>query len=163
VGCEPGDGSYSGSLPELRDLSRELREIAGALEILADLEAQRDRAIVYQVSISAPCVHTILFVRRLRTQFLGFEVPEPAWGMMLAILAVRLDGGRLSLDELSNASGMSRRTAERWVRRMEKEGFLQVHRQPEAGRKALVDLTEQAADLVKNYLDAALQISPWLL
>jgi DNA-binding transcriptional ArsR family regulator len=146
---------------DLGALADDLREIGDALNQIAAHHEERDRAIVYQVSISAPCVLTILYVRRLRTQFIG-DVPDPLWWMMLRILATRLDGGRLSLKELSEACGLSRRTTARWARRLEKAGFVEFHA-PTPKAEPLVDLTEQAASRIQHYLDAALQISPWLL
>jgi hypothetical protein len=159
---DPGaSGSFSGSLPDLGQLADDLREIGEALNLIAARQAQRNDAMVYQVSISAPCVLTILYVRRLRTQFIG-EVPDPLWWMMLTILATRLDGGRLSVKELGEACGLSPRATACRLRKLEKAGFVEFHT-PSDKARPLVDLTEQTASRIQHYLDTALQISPWLL
>ncbi|HMJ92980.1 MAG TPA: hypothetical protein VK472_02640 [Allosphingosinicella sp.] len=150
-------------MPELEIISRDLLEISQTIQAHARREDQRNKALAYQVSISAPCVHAILFTRRLRKDFLGIEIPERAWEMLLVVLAARLDRAELTEEDVGNSCGMGARTTTRWVGRLEKEGFLVRKEAKEGDGRVLIDLNDTAATRLCNYLDAALQISPWQL
>ena len=162
--CFPGvEGQLQIVLPELEVLSRDLLEISQAIQAHARRKDQCNRALAYQVSISAPCVHAILFTRRLRKDFLGIDIPERAWEMLLVVLAARLDRAELTEEDVGNSCGMGARTTTRWVGRLEKEGFL-VRKDSKGGEgRVLIDLSDSAASRICNYLDAALQMSPWQL
>lgn len=158
-----GEGPFQNVLPELEVISRDLSEISESIRAHARREEQRGKALAYQVSISAPCVHAILITRRLRKDFLGIAIDDRAWEMLLIVLAARLDRAELTEEEVGNSCGMGARTTTRWVGRLEKEGFL-VRREAEGGGgRMLVELNDTAATRICNYLDAALQMSPWQL
>ena len=158
-----GDGQFQNVLPELEVISRDLSEISQTIRAHARREEQRNKALAYQVSISAPCVHAILFTRRLRKDFLGIEINDRAWEMLLVVLAARLDRAELTEEVIGNSCGMGARTTTRWVGRLEKEGFLVRKEAEGGGGRMLIDLNDTAATRICNYLDAALQMSPWQL
>src|SRR5690349_14375867 len=137
--------------PEYEGLGREMKGIAEK----SLREARCHGAIAYQVSISAPCVHSILFIRRMRKDFLGIPLADAAWEMILTILAARLDGTDLSPSELARRCDLSAQATVHLLRRLEREG-LAVRREPEEpDGLVLVDLTDQAAARLCHYLDAA--------
>ena len=150
-------------LPNLEQLGGGLREIADVLQAHAAREMLRNHRPIHQVSISAPCVHTILFIRRRRKDFLGIETGGAGWEILLTVLAARLDGRLLSPAELGDACGMSRHALGRRLQKLEEEKFLARIEPADPGSPARIDLTEAAANRLCSYLDAALQISPWLL
>lgn len=150
-------------MPELEIISRDLLEISQAIQAHARRQDQCNKAFAYQVSISAPCVHAILFTRRLRKDFLGIEIPDRAWELLLVVLAARLDRAELTQEDIGNSCGMGARATTRWVGRLEKEGFLMRKEAKGGDGRELIDLNETAATRLCNYLDAALQISPWQL
>ena len=158
-----GDGQFQNVLPELEVISRDLSEISQTIRAHARREEQRNKALAYQVSISAPCVHAILFTRRLRKHFLGIEINDRAWELLLVVLAARLDRAELTEEDIGNSCGMGARTTTRWVGRLEKEGFLVRKEAEGGGGRMLIDLNDTAATRICNYLDAALQMSPWQL
>jgi hypothetical protein len=90
---------------KLYALSAELRQIA---EIMAPSRPQE--------GISASFVRSILRARRLRDQyFTGQLFADPAWDMMLDLLAARLEDRRVSISSLGLAAAVPPTTALRWI------------------------------------------------
>src|SRR3546814_12784439 len=64
-------------------------------------------------------VRDLLRARRLRDDFLPADLfADPAWDMLLDLLAARLEHGRVSVSSLCIASAVPPTTALRWIRRL---------------------------------------------
>ena len=145
-------------MPDLEEISHHLRKLSEA----TPPHPRRGRVGVTEPGIDVGRVQTLLLVHRLRKQFLGFTAPDPPWEMMLALLAARLGGEICTLKALSDSCGTSPEATERWIRRMEKRGLAVRRDSAVPNAPALVDLTDRTAGRLSKYLEAALQISPWL-
>ena len=96
----------------------------------------------------APNKHDVLALiraRRLRDQFLPADLfADPAWDMMLDLLAARLAGARVSVSSLCIAASVPPTTALRWIKQLTDRGVFARVDDPSDGRRVFIELTESA-------------------
>lgn len=141
---------------DIRLLGEQGQRLTGLIARIAERAAVRTPPL----EIDAPLVDAILEVRRLRAVHFGAKLADPAWTLLLAAYAARLDGRYCSPAKLRDAADLSHATASRWLHRLHQGGLMTWEDDPEDGRGALVNLSEPGAARVEAYLKAALRISP---
>ncbi|PJG48544.1 MarR family transcriptional regulator [Sphingobium sp. LB126] len=108
------------------------------------------------VEVDAVQVRDLLRARRLRDDFLPADLfADPAWDMLLDLLAARLEHERVSVSSLCIASAVPPTTALRWIRTLTEQGF--VHRQadPHDGRRVFITLTDHTAEALARWFTAS--------
>lgn len=94
-------------------------------------------------------VRAIIRARRLRDQFLPTDLfADPAWDMILDLMAARLAGQRVSVSSLCIAAAVPPTTALRWIRQLTDRGVFARIDDPADGRRVFIELTEPAAEAV---------------
>jgi DNA-binding MarR family transcriptional regulator len=124
----------------LLELAQGIEQIAQSLAGLASgaggTEAPR---------VTAAQVHALIEARRLRDSLLGPGLfREPAWDMMLALLAARIEGRVLSVPEACTASAAPRSTALRWLQELIARGLVERTKDPANKRRVIVVLSDDA-------------------
>ena len=107
-------------------------------------------------ALTALQVRDLLRARRLRDEYLPGELfADPAWDMLLDLLAARLEQERVSVSSLCIASAVPPTTALRWIRTLTDKGF--VHRQadPHDGRRVFITLTDSTAVALTRWFGAS--------
>jgi DNA-binding MarR family transcriptional regulator len=151
--------SYVPQPASLLAISRVLEETARMLHdwALADDPPFR-RPADPPMPVTAATVRSIIAARWLRRDFLGFDVGDPEWSLMLELYAARLEGRQVHQTGLSVAAGVPQSTALQATRRLVEAGIFATRPDPNDGRKLLVALTAPAAARIRSYLTAALEI-----
>ena len=91
-------------------------------------------------------VRALIRARRLRDRFLPASLfADPAWDMMLDLLAARLSGKRVSVSSLCIAAAVPPTTALRWIRQLTDRGIVARIDDPVDGRRVFIELTDEAA------------------
>lgn len=167
--------------PQLRRLSEEVGRIARALAALSENEKhsgperregvadrregdrreQPDRRIPpgngEMPAISS--IRAMIRARRLRDQYFSGELfADPAWDMLLDLLLARIEQRRVAVSSLCIAAAVPPTTALRWIKRLTDEGIFVRTADPRDGRRVFIDLSDQAADAMANYIRAAERI-----
>ena len=109
-----------------------------------------------EAALGAAQVRDMLRARRLREDFLPGELfADPAWDMLLDLLAARLEQERVSVSSLCIASAVPPTTALRWIRTLTDKGF--VHRQadPHDGRRVFIALAEETAEALTRWFKSS--------
>lgn len=109
-----------------------------------------------EAALDAAQVRDMLRARRLREDFLPGELfADPAWDMLLDLLAARLEQERVSVSSLCIASAVPPTTALRWIRTLTDKGF--VHRQadPHDGRRVFIALAEDTAEALTRWFKSS--------
>lgn len=102
-------------------------------------------------------VREIIRLRRLREQFFDADLfGDPAWDMLLDLLAARLEHRKVSVSSLCIAAAVPATTALRWIQRMTTDGWLERHADPHDARRVHIALSEDAATRMADYLRAEL-------
>jgi hypothetical protein len=149
----------------LRQLSDEVARIAGALAALAEDEAEAGLADIGGgkdgPAIDAGLVRSIIRARRLRDRyFKGGLFADPAWDMMLDLMAARLERHRVAVSSLCIAAAVPPTTALRWIKTLTDRGIFVRCADPADGRRVYIELSDEAARAVAAYVRAAQRISP---
>jgi hypothetical protein len=154
----------------LRQLSDEVARIAGVLSTLAEEDAGEDAggepgagggAGKDGPPIDAPLVRSIIRARRLRDRyFKGGLFADPAWDMLLDLMAARLEKHRVAVSSLCIAAAVPPTTALRWIKTLTDRGILVRCADPADGRRVYIELSDEAARALTAYIRAAQRISP---
>jgi hypothetical protein len=170
AGASLSDPARDAEAERLRRLGEELARIADAMSGLAR-DAQRrgevsDRTTGYgaepapvaTTSVTAGEVRGAIRSRRLRDAEFGPSIgggwfEDPAWDMLLDLLAAELEGARVSVSSLCIAAAVAPTTALRWMARMSDAGLLRRTPDPADRRRAFVALSDTASAGIRRYCD----------
>lgn len=107
--------------------------------------------------LTAAAVRDLLRARRLRDQFFGGELfADPAWDMILDLMAARLSGERVSVSSLCIAAAVPPTTALRWIRHLTQAGMLERRPDTQDGRRVFIALSDEAAASVHRWYASSL-------
>jgi DNA-binding MarR family transcriptional regulator len=107
-------------------------------------------------AVNAGDVRAIIRLRRLRDRFFRSDLfADPAWDMLLDLMAARLDGMRVAVSSLCIAAAVPPTTALRWIKTMSDNGMFVRVADPEDGRRVFIELSDSAASGLTAYLRAA--------
>jgi len=143
----------------LLEISQKLNGWLPILRRLAEEEALRNAPGIQDFKVSAASIRSLIAARRLREQHFWPGMSEGAWDILLELFACRLEGRRISVAALGEATVLPLDSALHWVDTIAARGFLS--RKYTDGEEALVDLTDHAADRMRAYLLTAMSLSRW--
>ncbi len=158
-----GDGLMQHAL--LHQLSEEVGRIAGILASLSDEEEtgpERARVLADDIPpVDAAQIRAIIRVRRLREQFFrGDLFADPAWDMLLDLMAARIEQSRVAVSSLCIAAAVPATTALRWIKALTDRGVFLRSADPQDGRRVFIELSDEAARSMVAYLRAAQRLAP---
>ncbi|KHK92499.1 helix-turn-helix domain-containing protein [Novosphingobium malaysiense] len=109
----------------------------------------------------ARLVRKIIRQRQQRARFLDGDLfADPAWDMLLDLVAARVEHKRVSVTSLCIASGVPPTTALRWIGQMVEAGlFVRVCDDTDR-RRAFIELTETAVDAMARYFEDLVLAEP---
>jgi len=111
--------------------------------------------------VDAGLVRSIIRARRLRDQFFRADLfADPAWDMLLDLMAARLEQNRVAVSSLCIAAAVPATTALRWIKALTDRGLLVRQADPQDGRRVYIELSDDAARALTAYLRAAQRVSP---
>lgn len=146
----------------LRKLSEDVGRIAETLAALAQ-EPDAARGEEAEDGLDASAIRAIIRARRLRESYFPASLfADPAWDMLLDLMAARLEGTPVAVSSLCIASAVPATTALRWIGTLTDNGLLVRVADPRDGRRVFIDLADQTARTLADYLRAARRISPLL-
>ncbi len=144
----------------LRKLSEDVGRIAETLATLAE-EPEAARGGEDEEVLDAAAIRAIIRARRLRENYFpACLFADPAWDMLLDLMAARLEGQPVAVSSLCIASAVPATTALRWIRTLTEGGLLVRVADPRDGRRVFIDLSDQTARSLADYLRSARRISP---
>jgi DNA-binding MarR family transcriptional regulator len=114
--------------------------------------------------VDAGFVRAIIRARRLRDQFFNSDLfADPAWDMLLDLMAARLERQRVAVSSLCIAAAVPPTTALRWIKTLTDYGLFVRHADPQDGRRVYIELSDKGAAGLEAYLNAAQRISPLIV
>ncbi len=152
----------------LRRLAEEVNRIARTLAKLSSDQPAQARPAMQLEDVqlgfageqaelpTADEVRAILRCRRLRGRFFDPALfADPAWDMLLDLMAARLEDEEVAVTSLCIAAAVPSTTALRWIRNMTDIGLFHRRADPSDGRRVYISLTDAAARAMSRYLSAA--------
>ena len=153
--------SKDAGTPRLQQISEEVGRIASALAALSEEDFAAAEAAKGKIRIDAGLVRAMIRARRLRDQFFHSELfADPAWDMLLDLFAARLEKRKVAVSSLCIAAAVPPTTALRWIKSLSDQGLFVRSADAEDGRRVFIELSDQTAAAMENYLKAAQRISP---
>jgi hypothetical protein len=160
---------------QLHRLSEEVSRIARTLTMLSSgtelaVESRSgfsDAMIGYaaepmiadQDQISSQSVRGMIRLRRLRDQYFPADMfADPAWDILLDLLAAKLERRMVAVSSLCIAASVPATTALRWIRTMTEHGLLDRKADPMDGRRVFIELSDSTAGAMTKYMVAAKKV-----
>ncbi|QNN64169.1 winged helix-turn-helix transcriptional regulator [Sphingomonas rhizophila] len=154
------DVSSEPSSARLRQLSDEVGRIAATLARLSSgvgTSATVERPAPTSATgalpeLSGETVRSVIRARRLRAKFLDPELfADPAWDMLLDLLAAEIAQHRVPVSSLCIAAAVPPTTALRWIKTMTDNGLFLRRADPHDGRRIFVELAPAASEAMRRY------------
>ena len=143
-------------IEEVGRISRTLAKLAGDEPLQAQTGAEPERPASDAQPSDIAVVRAILRLRRLRDQFLEPALfADPAWDMLLDLMAAQLERRRVAVSSLCIAAAVPPTTALRWIATMTDQGLFARRPDPDDGRRIFIALSDAAAAAMRNYIQAA--------
>jgi DNA-binding MarR family transcriptional regulator len=142
------------------EISRVLEETARLLRQHAEAEGETLQVEASQSAGTPAAVRAIIAARRLRREFLGADIGEAEWSLMLELYAAHLEGRSVHQTGLAVAAGLPQATALHATRRLIGAGVFASEPDPHDRRRLLIVLSKPAAGRIGAYLAAASRIAP---
>jgi DNA-binding MarR family transcriptional regulator len=151
----------------LQQLSEEVGRIASLLAALSGDEkaaaavASLDAQEGGPDAIEAAQVRALIRARRMRDHFFQRDLfADPAWDMLLDLMAARLEGNRVAVSSLCIAAAVPPTTALRWIKMLCDQGLFVRVADPEDGRRVFIELSDGAAAALQSYFKAVQRVAP---
>ena len=146
------------SKPNVADLTVQIKAIASQIESLVSpasgSHALRDieSPDFSTGKLSAAQVRAHIRDRRARASYFPDALfADPAWDILLDLMAARLEGRTVSVSSLCIASAVPPTTALRWIKTLTDDNFLERSADPVDGRRIFVHLTDRAVAAMEAY------------
>ena len=112
-----------------------------------------------QARADAAVIRRMLRARRLRGHYFRADLfADPAWDMLLDLMAARLEGKKVAVSSLCIAAAVPPTTALRWIGVLAGHGLVVRIADPEDGRRAYIELAEATARALEAWLREAQRI-----
>ncbi|WP_108811206.1 hypothetical protein [Sphingorhabdus sp. Alg231-15] len=96
--------------------------------------------------ISAAEVRGLIKARRLRDEYFNTELfADPAWDMLLDLMAAQLEGTKVSVSSLCIAANVPPTTALRWIKSMTGEKIFVRKADRQDGRRIFIEMSDETA------------------
>jgi hypothetical protein len=151
----------------LQQLSEEVGRIANVLAALSEDEAASAAMAAVGAApngdgerLDAHFIRSIIRARRLRDHFFRGEMfADPAWDMLLDLMAARVEKQRVAVSSLCIAAAVPPTTALRWIKTLCDQGLFVRVADPEDGRRVFIELSAETATMMEAYLKSAQRIA----
>ncbi|MGP1352045.1 MAG: winged helix DNA-binding protein [Parasphingopyxis sp.] len=109
-------------------------------------------------TVGSDDIRVMIRMRRLRERFFDRDLfADPAWDMLLDLMAARLEGRQVAVSSLCIAAAVPPTTALRWIRTMTDRGLFVRRSDPRDGRRVFIELSDDAAHAIERWFAAARQ------
>jgi DNA-binding MarR family transcriptional regulator len=135
---------------DLRDLGQEVIELSRRLDALLKCVAPLP-TISAQKSF-AEVISAVIEGRRMRGQIFSPSLfSDPAWDILLHLLAAELSQVRMSHVELADLTDLAGTTAHRWIAIMVDKSIVVRYPDPADARRIFVELHPQASAAMQDF------------
>ncbi len=152
----------------LQQLSEQVGRIANVLAALSEDEAAAAAMAAVGADpngggqrLDAGFIRSVIRMRRLREHFFkGDLFADPAWDMLLDLMAARVERQRVAVSSLCIAAAVPPTTALRWIKGLCDQGLFVRVADPEDGRRVFIELSNETAARMEAYLRSAQRVGP---
>jgi len=155
----------------LQQLSEEVGRIANILASLSEDDVGDGNPLApaacreaEEPPFDAAQIRAMIRARRLRDQYFRADLfADPAWDMLLDLMAARLEKGRVAVSSLCIAAAVPATTALRWIKLLTDRGIFVRQADPQDGRRVYIELSDDTARSLSAYFRAAQRLAPGMI
>lgn len=104
--------------------------------------------------VTAATIRQIIKLRRMRDSYFDSSLfADPAWDILLDLMAARLEGVQVSVSSLCIAAAVPATTALRWIGTMTESGLLVREHDPDDARRIFIGLADETADSLHRFFN----------
>lgn len=108
-----------------------------------------------ETRVDAKSIRNLIKLRRLRDSFFDKDLfADPAWDILLDLMAATLEGQNVSVSSLCIAAAVPPTTALRWITAMTESGMLLRRQDPEDARRVFIILSDEVIAKLNDYFAA---------
>ncbi|HYE28402.1 MAG TPA: hypothetical protein VEA61_09245 [Allosphingosinicella sp.] len=161
-GCEVGDVGVRAE-ERLQTLKIEVSQLAEALAAMS-VAAVGTRREAAAAQVTPLGIRAMIKARSMRSAYIS-NVPlgDPAWEVLLDLLAARLENKQVSASSLCIAAGIPSSSAMRLIDTLANRGVVIRSRDPRDARRTFIELSNTCESQLRNYLRVAQKISSPLI
>ncbi|QJU60372.1 MarR family transcriptional regulator [Sphingomonas sp. AP4-R1] len=145
----------------LKQLSEEVGRIARTLAALSENDERMPALRPIRIGDddgaepSAAMIRACIRARRMRELYFPADLfADPAWDMLLDLMAARIEGRRVAVSSLCIAGAVPATTGLRWIKTLTDGGLFLRVADPRDGRRIFIELSEAAARGMSGYFRA---------
>ncbi|HTU12005.1 MAG TPA: hypothetical protein VMG08_14035 [Allosphingosinicella sp.] len=141
----------------LRRVSEDVEKIRAMLAAMTERRGNGESGgAAGDAAADAAYIRAIIRGRRLRDQYFRIDLfADPAWDILLDLMAARLEGKRVPVSSLCVAAAVPATTALRWIKLLAERGLIVRIVDPTDRRRSHVALAEETARTLGAYLRQA--------
>ncbi len=153
-------GRIAKALSNLSSTTPALQPLQGSVsDMISSFKAEPMFEDLVPETLTAPQLRNIIRVRRLRDKFFDSQLfADPAWDMLLDLMAAQLERIQVAVSSLCIAAAVPPTTALRWIKTMTEAGLLERVADPDDGRRIFIQLSESAASAMHRYFSTVAAI-----
>jgi len=152
MGQPPHISPDCGLKPGLGDLASQLPEWGVTVNRLSERVTGVGPSVSTKMSSRLSWVSFIMKLRQTRQTIFGEGLfGEPAWDIFLQLYSSALQGNEECVSSLCVASGMPSTTALRWIRLLERGGWIERYADPLDGRRTFVKLSHKGLEAMDTF------------
>lgn len=111
--------------------------------------------VALETGPTASEVRGLIRMRRMRDRFFDKELlADPAWDMLLDLMAARLEQVQVAVSSLCIAACVPPTTALRWIKNMTEAGLFERVSDPDDGRRIFIRLSDASAAAMSRFFAA---------
>ncbi len=106
--------------------------------------------------VDGAALREIIKIRRMRDNHFKAELfADPAWDILLDLMAARLEEKTVSVSSLCIAAAVPPTTALRWITAMTQSGMLVRRMDPDDARRVFIELSQDSSDRLLAFFNSA--------
>lgn len=149
---------FARTLAQMADVGGDGKRVAGKPVSFRPAPPDAFREFVtgatgFESKLTAASIRQIIKFRRLRDSYFDASLfADPAWDILLDLMAARLEGVQVSVSSLCIAAAVPATTALRWIGTMTESGLLIREHDPDDARRIFITLSADTAANLHQYL-----------
>lgn len=140
------------------ETSRIIQSLAGSQGDAVEAETEPGNNPQNVLDISEQAVARVFDLWRARSDYFPDDLcSDPAWLMLLELLLGELQGRRVSLMRLCNVSAVPASTAHRWIKCLERYGYVIRRTDLQCGEDEFAELSPKGRSALNRYFHHVVQ------
>jgi DNA-binding MarR family transcriptional regulator len=157
IGFAQDDNNVENPVRSMSEAVSDIRKSAEHLSQMLRMNGLPDRVSRHVGEAKAVSMRNLAQIRAVRNRLFGEDIFfDPSWSILLDLYQRELEGRRVMVSDACAASGVPATTGLRWLKILEKRGYVVRTLDPTDRRRVFVALTPEASERMAKVADAVM-------